>query len=341
MFNEPPNELRNIQREIDRIVDAMIDLLPREEQTQIIRTEAERREKTRIQTTILEAKKAALEKELEAIEVEAEHQRKRKLQEWQNQMDELQQLVASVPDARLLLRNMIELMFEECQGMASGQERVELMKKIDEKRNELRAPLDEELEELAEKMVALSPPEKQVEIRNAMAERRAKMRMTPPHIDFVTGVNNTRFFNEVVTTEMERADRYQLPLTILCIDIDHFRRVNDTYGHVAGNDVLRAVADLVRSSVRRTDLVFRSGGDEFTVLLPGTDLEGGRRVAEYIRHTTATSDLLASAGQLSVTVAACEYELSESRRAFLARADEALSRAKRDRDEGLNRRRRA
>jgi len=341
MFNEPPNELRNIQREIDRIVDAMISLLPREEQTTIIRKEAERREKTRIQTTILEAKRAALEKELEAIEVEAEDQRKQKLQEWQNQMEELHQGLARVPEAHLLFGYMIELIFEGCQKMASGQERVELMKKIDEKRNELRAPLDEELEELAEKMVALSPPEKQVEIRNAMAERRAKMRMTPPHIDFVTGVNNTRFFNEVVTTEMGRADRYQLPLTILCIDIDHFRRVNDTYGHVAGNDVLRAVADLVRSSVRRTDLVFRSGGDEFTVLLPGTDLEGGRRVAEYIRHTTATSDLLASAGQLSVTVAACEYELSESRRAFLARADEALSRAKRDRDEGLNRRRRA
>ena len=108
-------------------------------------------------------------------------------------------------------------------------------------------------------------------------------------------------------------------------------------GHVAGNDILKVVADLVRSSVRRTDLIFRSGGDEFTVLLPGTDLEGGRRVAEYIRHSIATSELLASAEQLNVTVAACEYELGESRRAFLARAEEALFRAKRDRDEGLNR----
>src|SRR5213594_3100098 len=102
MFNEPSNELRNIQRGIDRTVDAMIALLPREEQTKIIRKEAERREKTRIQTTILEAKRKALEKELEAIEAEAEHQRKRKLQEWQNQMDELHQLLASEPEARLL-----------------------------------------------------------------------------------------------------------------------------------------------------------------------------------------------------------------------------------------------
>lgn len=91
----------------------------------------------------------------------------------------------------------------------------------------------------------------------------------------------------------------------------------------------------IRSSVRRTDLVFRSGGDEFTVLLPGTDLEGGRRVAEYIRHSIATSEL-ASAAQITVTVAACECELGEGRRAFLARAEEALVRAKRDRDDGLN-----
>ena len=340
MFNEPSNELK-IQREIDRIVDAMIALLPREEQTKIIRIEAERREKNRIETTILEAKREALEKALEAIEAEAEHQRKRKLQEWQNQMDELQQLLASVPEAGLLFRHMIELMFEGCQEIATGQDRLELMKKIDEKRNGLQAPFDEELDELAEKMIAHSAPEKRDEIRNAMAERRAKMRMTPPHIDFVTGVNNTRFFNEVVTSELERADRHQLPLTILCIDVDHFRQVNDTYGHVAGNDVLKAVADLVRSSVRRTDLVFRFGGDEFTVLLPGTDLEGGLRVAEYIRHSIATSELLAAAGPVTVTVAACEYELGESRRAFLARAEEALSRAKRDRDDGLNGLRRA
>jgi diguanylate cyclase (GGDEF)-like protein len=225
-------------------------------------------------------------------------------------------------------------MFEGCQEMITSQEGIALMKNIAEKRNELRAPVDKELDELAEKMIAHSDPEKRDEIRKAMAERRAKMRMTPPHIDFVTGVNNTRFFNEVVTSEIERADRHQLPLTILCIDIDHFRQVNDTHGHVGGNDVLKSVADLVRSSVRRTDLVFRSGGDEFTVVLPGTDLEGGLRVAEYIRHSTATSELLTFAGTITVTVAACEYQIGESRRAFLARAEEALFRAKRDQKMG-------
>ena len=301
----------------------------------IIRIEADRREKTRIETTLLEAKKEALEKEWEAFEAERECRRKRKLQEWQRQMNGLEQLlpnVSSTEDARLLFRQMIELMFEGCQGMTASEERVELMKKIDVKRNELRTPLDKELEELAERMIASSAPEKQAEIRNEMAERLARMKQTPPHIDFVTGVNNTRFFNEIVTSEIERADRHQLPLTFLCIDIDHFRPVNNTFGHVAGNNVLRLVADLVRSSVRRTDLVFRAGGDEFTVILPGTDLEGGLRVAEYIRHSTATLETLSFVGRITVTVAACEYQSGESRRAFLARAEEALSRAKRDQE---------
>jgi vacuolar-type H+-ATPase subunit E/Vma4 len=104
MFNELPNELRNIQREIDRIVDAMIDLLPREEQTEIIRKEAERREKARIETTLLEAKREALEKEWEALEAETERQRQGKLREWQNQMVELHQALASVPEGRLSIK---------------------------------------------------------------------------------------------------------------------------------------------------------------------------------------------------------------------------------------------
>src|SRR5262245_40625521 len=188
-----------MQRSIDHTRDSITNRRPREEQTEIIRKEAEHREKTRIQATILDAKREALEKELEAIEAEAEHQRKRKLLEWQQQMDDLQQALGSVPEARLLFGHMIELIFEGGHGIATGQDLLELMKHINEKRNERRAPLDEELDELAEKMIAHSPPEKRDEIRNAMAQRRAKMKMTPPHIDFVTGVNNTRFFKEVVT----------------------------------------------------------------------------------------------------------------------------------------------
>jgi hypothetical protein len=195
MSNESPNELR-IEREIDLMVDAIIGLLPSEVQTNIIRKEAERREKTRIETAMLEARRKELDKQWEALEGERDCQRKRKLQQWEQQIDELEHFPA-VPEARVRFRHMIELMFEGCQEMATSKERIELMKTINEKRNELLAPLDKELEELAERMTALSPPEAQAEIRKQMAERWAQMRVTPPHIDFVTGLNNTRFFNEV------------------------------------------------------------------------------------------------------------------------------------------------
>jgi len=75
-------------------------------------------------------------------------------------------------------------------------------------------------------------------------------------------------------------------------------------------------------------------GSLFTVVLPGTDAEGGLRIGEYIRHSVATSEVLSFAGQITVTVAACEWESGECRRTFLARADEALFRAKRDREMG-------
>src|SRR5215470_4404942 len=218
-----------------------------------------------METRRLEARRELLEKEWEALEADSERQRKWTLQRWQQLMCELQQLLASVPEGRLLFRQLIERLFEACQGMSPSTEQVVLMKKIIENRNDLLSSFDKELEELAEKMMALSSPENQSKIRKEMAERWANMRMTPPHVDFVTGLNNTRFFNEIVTSEIERADRYQLSLAIVCIDIDHFRQVNEIYGHVAGNNILRSVADLVRSSVRRTDLVFRSGDDEFTV----------------------------------------------------------------------------
>src|SRR5262245_19463388 len=152
MSNELASELK-IQREIDRIVDTIIALLPPEAQTQIMKKEVDRREKTRVENTLLEARREVLEKEWEALEAEKERQRKRRLQEWQQLMDELQHLPASVPKAGPLFRHLIELVLEWCQEMPISEERVELMKKINEKRNEQCAPFHKELEELAEKMV--------------------------------------------------------------------------------------------------------------------------------------------------------------------------------------------
>ena len=100
--------------------------------------------------------------------------------------------------------------------------------------------------------------------------------------DSLTGVYNTRFFHEVLARETSRADRYTTPLSLLMLDVDSFKIINDTFGHVVGNKVLTQVAKNLEHTVRNTDFVFRCGGDEFGVVLPGTTLEGAMHVAEKI-----------------------------------------------------------
>lgn len=88
--------------------------------------------------------------------------------------------------------------------------------------------------------------------------------------DFVTGVANSRYFNELLEREVERTRRYPQPFTVVYIDVDNFKRVNDLFGHSAGDEVLRRIARALKSQLRSTDIVARVGGDEFALLLPST-----------------------------------------------------------------------
>jgi diguanylate cyclase (GGDEF)-like protein len=97
-------------------------------------------------------------------------------------------------------------------------------------------------------------------------------------IDFLTGVRNRRYFIELVNMEINRARRYEHPFTMVCIDLDNFKTVNDCFGHSTGDILLRLVARTIQQNIRVTDTVARLGGDEFAILLPET----GRNVAETI-----------------------------------------------------------
>src|SRR5262249_29648567 len=98
--------------------------------------------------------------------------------------------------------------------------------------------------------------------------------------DSLTGVYNIRFFHDVLARETARAGRYNTPLSLLMIDVDKFKLINDTFGHVVGNKVLTEIAKALAQTVRSTDFVFRCGGDEFGVVFPNTDLDGAMHVAE-------------------------------------------------------------
>ena len=151
--------------------------------------------------------------------------------------------------------------------------------------------------------------------------------------DSLTGVYNTRFFHEVLGRETARADRYSTPLSLLMIDIDTFKLVNDTFGHVVGNKVLTATAKTLGHTVRNTDFVFRCGGDEFGVVLPGTDVDGAMHVAEKILQRIDTAEILTQlgySGRVTVSIGISEYHRGSHFETLVAEADQALYVAKRD-----------
>lgn len=150
--------------------------------------------------------------------------------------------------------------------------------------------------------------------------------------DSLTAVYNTRFFHEVLGRETARADRYTTPLSLLMIDIDAFKVVNDTFGHVVGNKVLTQIAGTLKQTVRNTDFVFRCGGDEFGVVLPGTNLDGAMRVAEKILQKVETSKILESlgySGPVTVSIGLSEYHRGSHFETLVAEADQALYASKR------------
>ncbi len=103
------------------------------------------------------------------------------------------------------------------------------------------------------------------------------------HFDYLTGINNRGHFMELAELELSRTKRYSKPLSILMIDIDYFKRINDTYGHKTGDAVLKKMAKICKQTLRNIDIIGRIGGEEFAILLPETDLEEAVVVAERLR----------------------------------------------------------
>jgi diguanylate cyclase (GGDEF)-like protein len=152
------------------------------------------------------------------------------------------------------------------------------------------------------------------------------------HTDEATGLYNKRRLFEQLNAEIARAKRYGEILSCLMLDLDHFKLVNDTYGHQAGDEVLRQIGALLRRRLRVTDFVARYGGEEFTVLLPRTDSSGARRVAESLRSAVKKHDFRVGAGcvplTVSIGIACCtKFDRLDSQHVIL-RADKALYRAK-------------
>lgn len=145
--------------------------------------------------------------------------------------------------------------------------------------------------------------------------------------DKLTALFNRVKLDRVLTAELARAHRYGSALSVVMLDIDHFKVVNDTFGHNIGDDVLVDIADTLRVSVRNSDTVGRWGGEEFLVILPSTDLDQAGAVAEKVRGRVA--DLkLPTVGQVTVSLGVAEYQAGDTEQQLVARADIALYAAK-------------
>lgn len=145
--------------------------------------------------------------------------------------------------------------------------------------------------------------------------------------DPLTGVNNRRAMEHELQIAVELCKRSRAACGLVMLDLDHFKNVNDRHGHDAGDRVLIAFADLIRTSTREVDRLFRFGGEEFVLLLPGTDVAGLRSVTEKLRSKIATQ-LLGPSGPVTSSLGAAALRPGEDWQAWLTRVDAALYRAK-------------
>ena len=153
--------------------------------------------------------------------------------------------------------------------------------------------------------------------------------------DPLTGAHNRMALSSSLLREVDLAQRQELPLSILVIDIDHFKSFNDQHGHAFGDDVLVAVSQTIANTVRRSDLVFRYGGEEFLILASHTAQEGAMLLAERIRENVAALQTVRGRDtRITVSIGVARLQDKEGAEAFFERADKAMYAAKK---EGRNR----
>jgi len=169
--------------------------------------------------------------------------------------------------------------------------------------------------------------------RNEIEQQQAQLRSTKAEArtDSLTKVANRRAFDECLARLFSMRQRHGTEFSLLMLDIDHFKKINDTYGHPIGDIVLEKLAELLAQAIRDMDLVARYGGEEFAVILPKTRLSDAVRVGERIRKKTLQTDFTCGeVGDIAVTISygLAEVVDSEIDEEFLARTDAALYAAK-------------
>jgi diguanylate cyclase (GGDEF)-like protein len=179
---------------------------------------------------------------------------------------------------------------------------------------------EEELQFIDESLIILADPLKRaLEYEEIFAQARR---------DSLTGLPNRFVFEERIGSIVEQAKRHGHPLTLAALDLDHFKAVNDTMGHLMGDQILKQVADSLNREVRLTDMLVRMGGDEFLLVLPDTSMQDARFLAERLCLAVAQLDIGTNAGKLAVSIGLSEWRPGMSIETWMEQADDILYQAK-------------
>jgi diguanylate cyclase (GGDEF)-like protein len=179
---------------------------------------------------------------------------------------------------------------------------------------------DEETLSVLEALAARAGPA----IENARRFREAR---ELADVDALTGLHNRRYFHEMLAREVARARRYRRTLSLVVLDLDNFKGVNDRIGHLGGDEVLAEVGERMRSVMRSADIACRIGGEEFAVLLPEASLTDAEQLYERLATAVAAGPIR-DAGELSLSAGITHLRRDDDRTSFFERADDALYRAK-------------
>jgi len=159
--------------------------------------------------------------------------------------------------------------------------------------------------------------------RGRMMEKLQKLAIT----DGLTKLHNSRSFYSQLEVEVDRFNRYKRSLALMLMDIDHFKKYNDSYGHLEGDKALVKIAQIIKSCLRKLDSAYRYGGEEFTVILPETSCEEAQTVAQRINSTLKAENFMPKHGKeakITISIGVTEYFPGEQLSEFIQRADKAM-----------------
>ena len=181
---------------------------------------------------------------------------------------------------------------------------------------------------LRKKISALDPKfrEKIEDLFGTMKESISMLYEAATH-DEKTGLYNSKFFETILDMEIEKVKRGQQKLSLFIIDIDFFKKINDKYGHIKADELLIRLAEVLTKQFRKSDIISRFGGEEFFILLPGTDLKKAKKITSRLK-TAIKSDKILKKHGFTVSGGLTEFKKKDTKNMFKQRADKALYKAK-------------